>query len=224
MKFRAALFSVLLLGLVSSAFAVPTLSFQVDGGATTLCADGDACDDNPLAGVVTFNDSLPSGFTVNVTTGITKPIFAGAQMDLNSVVVQTTGGTHDLTIGFSETGFDVAPAGLHGTFGGTLVFGAGSTVRAEAYYDTTNTLFGPGTLSFTIGPFTPIAFAGEGSGPGPVAGPYSLTQYIVLHTVGGGTFSGDFNLQAVPEPVSVSLLGGALLLAAGGLRRRLRKA
>jgi hypothetical protein len=223
MKTRVLTFSLMLSAFAAGAYAVPTLSFQVDGGATTFCADESACDlAIGVPGVVNVSQSLPGGFIVNITTGITKPVFGGAHMDLNSVDVQATGGTHDLVLGFSENGFNNAPSGLLGSFGGTLTFGAGSTVNGQAHYDTANTLF-TGPLSFTIGPFGPGAFSGDKSGPGPATNPFSMTEYINLHTVGAGSFSGDFDLQAVPEPISVSLLGGILLFVAGGVRRRLHK-
>ena len=71
-------------------------------------------------------------------------------------------------------------------------------------------------------------------GPGNSVDPYSLGLIVSLDNVGcgipiqfcvTGTFSGDAKLDAVvPEPASVMLLGGVLLFAAAGLRRRTRKA
>ena len=71
-------------------------------------------------------------------------------------------------------------------------------------------------------------------GPGNSVNPYSLGLIVSLDNVGcgipiqfcvTGTLSGDAKLDAVvPEPASVMLLGGVLLFAAAGLRRRTRKA
>ena len=223
--FGAVLLSIgtLVLGFSPSAYATPTLSFQVDGGPITTCADNAACDANGALGIVTYTLPLSGGFTVNVTVGITKPVFGGSHMDLNSVVVQTTGGTHDLKMGFSETGFSLV-GGLTGTVGGALMFGAGSTVSAQGFYDTTNTLFGAGgALSFTIGPFGPGAFAGTVTGPGPSAQPYSLTQFVNVHTVGAGTLSYDFDMHVVPEPANAMLMGvGVIILATVSAIRRKR--
>jgi hypothetical protein len=232
-----------LLVLSSNAFAVATLSFEVLDAANvslgvTYCFDGQApCDlTGPIPdGAIIVSQSLPGGFTFNVTTGLTKPVLGSAatpNMDLNSIDIKSTGGTNTLILGFSDTDFTAAPASLQGLFGGTLTAPAGSTVTAEAYFDTGNDLFGPpagnpgngGTFSFAIGPFGPGAFSGTASGPGPLTQPYSLTQYIKLKVTGVSTFSGDFELQAVPEPTSVALLAGVLLTTGVALRRRLRKA
>ena len=70
-------------------------------------------------------------------------------------------------------------------------------------------------------------------GPGNSVNPYSLGLVVSFSDVGcgipiqfcvTGTFSGDAKIDAVPEPASVMLLGGVLLFAAVGLRRRARKA
>jgi len=70
-------------------------------------------------------------------------------------------------------------------------------------------------------------------GPGNSVNPYSLGLVVSFSDVGcgipiqfcvTGTFSGDAKIDAVPEPASVMLLGGVLLFAAAGLRRRTRKA
>jgi hypothetical protein len=86
-----------------------------------------------------------------------------------------------------------------------------------------------GTGSATIatgGPFTsPATWNVNQSGPGNSVNPYSLGLVVSLaNATGLSTFSGDAKIDAVPEPTSVLLLGGVLLFAASGLRRRMRKA
>ena len=77
----------------ANAAFVMTLS---DGVNTATVTDGVL---NPLDGVVTFNGVLGAGaWIVNVTTGISKPVFPNndgfAKMDLNSVnVTSAAGGT-----------------------------------------------------------------------------------------------------------------------------------
>jgi hypothetical protein len=45
-------------------------------------------------------------------------------------------------------------------------------------------------------------------------------QELSVTTTGSGFLSGDFQVDIVPEPASVVLLGGILLLTARTLRRR----
>jgi hypothetical protein len=202
--------------------AVPTLRFIVDGGAPIDCADGDACDLNGVAGAVTVNDSL-GVLTVNVTTGVTKPVFAGSHMDLNSIMVQTTGGGHTIDILFSEIDYSLL-IGAVADFGGTLSGSPGGSITASAYFDESNALFGLASPIGTTGPLGGGAFAASFTGPGPSAAPYSLTQVLTLVTTGATNFSGNFELQLVPEPASVALLGGVLLVTAGIVRKRFRPA
>src|SRR5690349_21157865 len=85
--------------------AGPTLTLTADGAPVVSCADGAACDQNALAGVVTFIGTV-GAFTVNVTTGESKPLLGNNPIfDLNSVDTQTGGGNHSLRIQFSDTGF-----------------------------------------------------------------------------------------------------------------------
>lgn len=219
------LFGMLIGGYTPQAYAAPTLSFSVDGGASVSCADGDVCDLNPTAGVVLFSASLGGVYGVNVSTGITKPFLDGSHMDLNSINVQSlAGGAHTLSIMFSETDFSLLDVTGIGAFGGTISDN-GSAVVASAYLDdATNALFNLGTLIGTTGPLSGPAFSTTFTGRGPAAAPYSLTQVLTVSTTAPGTmFSGDFELTMVPEPASVALLGGALLFVSGVMRKKFRR-
>ena len=220
--------------LLSNAYAVPTLSFSVDGGPAVFCVDGGACDMSSTPGVVMMSSTFNGIYTVNVTTGITKPVLPGSNMDLNNVTVTSMApGAHTLQIMFSETGFTTYGGG-YGSFGGTLsnLLGlSGSTVSASAYFGTYNPaclgpcLFDLGNFIGTTGTIPSNgAFAQSFGGPGPTGGPFSLTQVLSLNTSGAGTlFSGDFNLAVNPEPASIVLLGTVLLFTTAALGRKRRR-
>jgi hypothetical protein len=219
------LFGMLIGGYTPQAYAVPTLSFSVDGGAAVSCADGDGCDMDPQAGVVVYIASLGGVYGVNVSTGITKPLLGGSQMDLNSINIQSLAdGAHTLSIMFSETGYSLLDVTGIGAFGGTISDN-GSTVVASAYFDdATNALFNMGTLIGTTGPLSGPAFSTTFTGRGPAAASYSMTQLLTVSTTERrAMFSGDFELTMVPEPASIALLGGTLLFVTGVMRKKLRR-
>lgn len=204
--------------------AAAMLWFSVDGGLPVTCSDGAVCDITaPGDGVVAYSGALGGVYGVNVTTGVSKPVLYNA-MDLNSVVVQSlAAGAHTLEIRFSDDGFTYTPASTQANFGGT-VSANGSTVRYQTYFDSGNALNTLTSLATDTGLLSGPAYSGVLSGPGSVTGPYSLTQVLNLSTTAVGTsFSGNFELQVVPEPASMFLLGSGLFGLAGAVRRRAKK-
>ena len=167
-------------------------------------------------GVITFNGGLGGTvWTVNVTTGLSKPTLGSAPfpvMDLNSVNVSGLGaGT--LIIEFTDTDFTgVLPGGVGFTaaIGGTTQ----GTVNYNTYLDAGNVAFAQTTAVTSQGPFAGGAFSGTAGGAtnGPTAGSYSLTQIVTITHSGGGqvsSFDADIRGQ-VPEPGTVLLFGTGL--------------
>ena len=212
-----------------------TVTLQDNGvaGCVGTCTGfAPSADVNVLTGAVTFSGSFDN-YIINVTTGLTKPVMgspAVPSMDLNTVDTALGGSkgipANTLTVKFTDTDF-TAPSGTFSMKGGGTSPGSGSY---KAYFDTGNSQFVQGTLIGTVA-ITTGAFSGTASG-GPVgSGNYSLTQVLTVNFPAiaknsSANFSGDFSLDAseVPEPASVSLLGGVLLFTFGALRRKLRRA
>lgn len=211
-----------LLCLVAIALFVPTANAKMelklsDGIAAhdVDIKDGDPGDLCPVAGCVTFSGGV-GVFIVNVSTG-THGHPGG--IDLNSVDVGAGGGT--LTIMLSDNGMSPLSNEFRLEIGGTI---GGGTLDVMGFGGNSDTLFDTShqigsTLTFNTSPF-----AGETFGSVTGVAPYSLTIETIL-TFGalGGHTSYDASLDPVPEPSSVALLGGVLLLTAGVLRRKLRK-
>jgi hypothetical protein len=179
-------------------------------------------------GVITWDGCLggsgtscTGGLTTNVTTGTTKPAsVAPAIMDLNSINVDS-GGADTLTIEWSDSGFNL-PGGFLMIGGGTAA--ATSTMTYTAYVNSNNALLGTTSLLGTISGSGGVVSGTVGGAFLAPAGPYSLTEKLVMSFTAAGQDSGDFSLNTVPEPASVTLLGGAVLGIVAVIRRRAKRA
>jgi hypothetical protein len=222
-----AIAGVISLFTIATASAAFKLRLTTGGGATVTVTDGD------LDGVVNFTGALGS-FTVNVTTGLSKPTLGNANlafMDLNSVNV--SGGAADtLLIELTDTGFSLtgnpALATQLSTGGGTLTAGAGSSVDFTAAVDTgaggTNEFTYPAGTAITSGPFGSGAFAFSQSNQVALGGPFAMSQKVFINlTAGGGIVSFDHEHKVlVPEASSLALLLPGLAPLGLVLRRRLK--
>jgi hypothetical protein len=144
-------------------------------------------------------------------------------MDLNSINAASTGaGT--LTLLWSDKNWTTALTGP-----GFQMQGGGTTANGTAdfssYLSATNNLLALTTLIGDTGPMGPGAFASTvNSATAPPVGNFSMTEQLVLKFTAAGQDSGNFSLTSVPEPTSITLLGGVLLATVGALRRKLRRA
>jgi hypothetical protein len=213
------------------------LKISSSTGASVTIADGSALDQSqpgggpPVDGVIVFVGSV-GGFTLNVDTGISKPVDGASDnphMDLSYSATKTTGAAETLTIQLTDTDFTKTPAKLDANIGGTNASGTTTTFRT--FFDNTNTVFGTGGGSSPLLSFL-LAGGFSGSTSMNVTGvsPYSLTMVVTLTSPAvsgrpgsGKTLSGDAELlNVVPAPSSaiLALAGLPVIGLMGWLRRR----
>ena len=169
-------------------------------------------------GLITYAGGVGGGvFTVNVTTGISKPIIGPNIIDLNSVNVSTTGGG-TLKVGFADNNFTFTGNNLVlNSIGGTTV----GTVSAQYFADPANGYF-TGQTGFQ-GPFGPGAFSGTNSFNAVGLGtPFSISEIATITHASVGASSFDMETRVTPEPTGLVLLGAGFVGTA--LLRRKRKA
>ena len=209
------------LALAAVALYVPKANATVEitlknGASTVTVVDGGAGDVCGASGCVTFSGSV-GNYAVNISTGLSQD-GTNPFLDLNSIDVATTSNAGLLTIETSSNGYLTNTPQFSLGVGGTD--GTGGTVSFAAFGGNSNTLFDTSKQIGSTLVFNPGAFSGTTVGGGNSADPYSLTIVANINGVTAGATSFDAALDAVPEPASVLLLGGALLFTAGRIRRR----
>ncbi len=203
-----------------SAFAVQELKLSSGAASVDLLDAGvkDAC---TVADCVTYVGAVGS-WQVNVTTGVEggMPFF-----DVSSINSIRSGGQKaPLSISFSDNGLTL-PSSFIFDVGGTLSSTSSKAVITfGAWTDTVK--FGHANEIGSILTFHKTPFSGTTKGS--TGAKNSATTIGVLIDLGAlnakGTMSFDAALTpAVPEPASIAMLGGALLLMGSTLRRLKRK-
>ena len=226
------------------AIAAPTAGLQITtGGLTATILDNGACvgtgcgsisaDLNVAVGTDLISGSI-NGWTINVVSGTSHtPGLVPFGIDVSSLTAgcstASCTGANDLHVIFSDIGFNAVwpPITLDTDYSATIN-GSGSTSES-AYYSNTDALFAETHLIGTVGPFTATNHGSAFDSSHNQTAPYSLTLDQVFSAgancaTGGCSFSVDGDISGVPEPASVSLLGGVLLFAVGMIRRKVRKA
>lgn len=186
---------------------------------------GDICNLAADTNLLCFNGNV-GNWSLSVTTGRSKDQSAPFSIDLNGNSKLKLADATTLTIQLSDNGFSPAVNGDTLHIGGTLAPGA--TLVAQAFGGTTTGKFDfthqiGGTLTFTDPPLSD--FSGNTTGAFTGVDNYGLTIQTQLTFAAGasGLVTYDANLDPVPEPASVALLGGILLAAGGAIRRKLRR-
>ena len=171
----------------------------ISGATTVIIQDGGAGDILASTGAVGWAGSI-NGWSVVITSGLTKPVQGGVTQPDMDLSVQSSGpGSGLLTIEFTDTGFGPVSGGVNHQFSGNI---GTSTATSAGYYDTAN-----GQFATT----TPLG------GSISLAGPFSFT---LVDTFTPGTVSTDDNLT-VPDGGTTVMLLGAALSGLGLLRKKL---
>jgi len=216
--------SVLAMSAVGTMRASANLDFSGSGGTGTIHYGGGVAQGG---GIYTGGSITGSGLLIQFVTGTGTG--NDGQFPITSGVLSFTSGaiTYD-----STTHLYTMAAGGSFTITGSGPGGSGPTLVA-------------GSFSASSQPFTTAAFFGDGTDTKdpkllsffviPGAPPFDFMTFSIRTGVAAtpakngaftetGSFSTDFSNTAVPEPVSITLLGGVLLCSISALRRKLRKA
>jgi len=207
------------------------------GDSLTVNETGGVVTESSIGAVTFITGVYTPGFGLTIqalvgqfqveTTGeghgdVTQPTLA----DLNQIQASTSRAAGTLNVVFTDTGYTDFGIGFLLGVSGTNDKGIiASTADFSTSVDAANaipagTLVGsidgetgnPTTSYSTVETFTnPIGTSG------------SLTEHTTLHFTGQGAMQANFTISAVPEPASVLLFGGVLLLSTRVLRKKLRK-
>jgi len=207
------------------------VNFTSDGTTISGTASGTASGTGTLLGnnEISFTGTVGNA-NVTVDAGTTNapggtPTGQLSDLSYNDKYTGTSAETFTLiwsSLNFSpKSGFS-----LNG--GGSLA--AGSTVTTDACFSTANTLATspcplPANIG-TLGPFSSTPYSGTVTTGATVSSTFEITQDVKLTFPAGTALqdTGDFSIDSsVPEPATVSLLGGILLLTVGVIRRRVQR-
>lgn len=220
----ASIAGVMLAGMSSGANAALMLEIS-SGTDTAIVTDGGLGDLSAAVGQVRFSGAI-GGFSINISTGTSKPIIGNADfgsLDLSSIDVSgPAAGT--LTIRLTDTDF-LQP---NITSGGLAIAGiTGGTVAAKAYIDFSNAAFGQGVEIADLGPFVDGPLPGSSSFSDTEFSsivtsdntpPFSLTIVAsIMHTGAGQLSSFDAALDVFSTPSDDISAPGTLAVLGFGL-------
>jgi hypothetical protein len=213
--------------LASSAYATPSnaIRFSTTGlaGSWTTVTDGGAGDLSVVSGNIIATVSM-GGFTVVVSSSFTFPAsgtLGSPAMDLQ--INGVTGGTGQLFVEFSSSGFTPVPSGAITT---TIAPNEPGVTESETTRVSADAggLFGTGTSFATLGPISSGSQTSQGVVPAGLA-PYTITIADVFTSGGAGiTLSSDDRLAVPDGGNTLMLLGSALSVLGFGVFRKSRKA
>ncbi|MCP5246611.1 MAG: PEP-CTERM sorting domain-containing protein [Burkholderiales bacterium] len=205
---------------VGTSHAVATMQLKVEdltNGGTYSITDNGASDGSATLGLLNSTIATANG-NIFVSVGTSKPLGPNshlvAGLDLNNVLI-TSSSAIDLRITLTDVDYQLtSPNGtLLASVGGTLGLGGNAlnSAQFDYYFNTSNgafdtvgavhlasaTYFGPGAFASNLASV---------SAPGTDSS-FSLTQIAELHLEAGQIISYDSDMNVVPEPSTLFLLG-----------------